>query len=80
LNSHLPSLRNTQKRDKALKSREKNDIEIFVVLFWKKFSTWTFYKNIFDGVFELLLPRNAPKRTKKKGKETKNRLVGGWRV
>jgi hypothetical protein len=40
--------------------------------FWKKFSTSTYYKNIFYGVFELPLLRNAQKRT------NKSRLVGGW--
>jgi hypothetical protein len=33
------------------------------------------YKNIFNGIFELPLPRNAQKRTKQKAKKKR---VGWW--
>jgi hypothetical protein len=37
-----------------------------------------FLQKYFYGVFELPLPRNAQKRTKKKSQEKKSRMVGGW--
>jgi hypothetical protein len=37
-----------------------------------------FLQTCFYGVFELPLPRNAQKRTKKKAKKKKGRMVGGW--
>jgi hypothetical protein len=37
-----------------------------------------FLQKYFYGVFELPLPRNAQKRTKKKSQEKKVRMVGGW--
>jgi hypothetical protein len=37
-----------------------------------------FLQKYFYGVFELPLPRNTQKRTKKKVKKQKSRMVGGW--
>jgi hypothetical protein len=75
----LPSLKNTRKCDKTKKVEEKltSDIEIFVEILGKVFDT-DFLPKYFYGVFELPLPRNAPKRTKKKSQEKKSRMVGGW--
>ena len=42
----LPSLRNTRKRDKTKKVEEKLTSN-FLSIFWGKFSTWSFYKNMF---------------------------------
>jgi hypothetical protein len=67
LNSH---------RDKK-NSRGKTDIEIFVEMLRKVFDT-DFLPKYFYGVFELPLPRNAQKRTKKKSQGKKSRMVGGW--
>jgi hypothetical protein len=52
-------------------------MEIFVEILGKVFDT-DFLPKHFYGVFELLLPRNAQKLTKKKTKEKKSRMVGGW--
>jgi hypothetical protein len=73
----LPSLENTRKCDKTKKSRGKTDIEIFVEVLGKVFDT-DFLPKYFCGVFEPPLPRNAQKRTKKKVKKKKSRMVGGW--
>jgi hypothetical protein len=72
----LPSLKNTRKCDKTKKSRGKTDIEIFVEILGKVFDT-DFLPKYFCGVFELPLPINAQKRTKKKSRGKKNRMVGG---
>jgi hypothetical protein len=37
-----------------------------------------FLQKYFDGVFEIPLPRNAQKRTKRKCQGKKSRMVGGW--
>jgi hypothetical protein len=59
------------------RSEAKIDIEIFVDFFGKHFRHGLFAK-VFDGVFELTLPRNAQKRTKTKTSENQSRLVVGW--
>jgi hypothetical protein len=37
-----------------------------------------FLQKYLYGVFELSLPRNAQKRSKKKSQEKKSWMVGGW--
>jgi hypothetical protein len=76
----LPSLRNTRKHDKTKKSQGKTDIEIFVDLFWERFSTGLFTQNIV--MMFLNSPyRETPKnvlRTKKQVKKKKS--AGVWVV
>jgi hypothetical protein len=50
----------------------------FLSIVVEKVFDMDFLQKRFYGIFELPLPRNAQKRTKKKFKGTKSRLVGGW--
>jgi hypothetical protein len=72
----LLSLKNTRKRDKTKKVEEKLTSK-FCRNFGKSFRHGIFEKIYLNGVFELPLPRNAQKRTKK-NQEKKVRMVGGW--
>ena len=72
----LPSLRNTRKRDKTKKVEEKLTSKI-LSKFWKKFSTWTFCKNIFM-VFLNSPCRETPKNVLKKKVKGKKKSEGGW--
>jgi hypothetical protein len=57
----LPSLRNTQKRDKTKEVEEKFALKFLSVFFLFDMDFLTF-----NGVFELPSPKNAQKRTLKK--------------
>jgi len=60
----LPSLKNTRKCDKTKKVEEKLTSKCFVEILEKVCDT-DFLPKYCNGVFELPLPRNAQKRTKK---------------
>jgi hypothetical protein len=64
-----------KKKKNAIKNK-KTDIEMFVDFVGKSFDI-DFLQKYFDRVFELSLPRNAQKRTKKKAKKQK-KSAGGW--
>jgi hypothetical protein len=49
-----------------------------VDFFGEKVFDTDFLPKYFCGDFELPLPRNAQKRTKKKSQEKKGQMVGGW--
>jgi hypothetical protein len=57
--------RNGQKHDKNLKEKNGRKTVSPPSFFCKRFLTWTF-PIIFNGVFELPLLRNAPKRHERK--------------
>jgi hypothetical protein len=60
------------------KIAEEKPTSKFLPIFWgKSFRHGLFTKKKINGVFVLLLPRNAQKCTKKKAKEEQNRQVGG---
>jgi hypothetical protein len=72
----LPSLRNTEKRDKTRKVEEKLTSK-FLSIFLEKVFDMDFLQKYLYGVFELPSPRNAQKRTKKvKKKKSAGGLVG----
>jgi hypothetical protein len=72
----LPSLKNTRKCDKTKKVEEKLTSK-FLSKFWGKVFDTDFLPKYFYCVFELPLPRNAQKRTKKKS-QGKKKSDGGW--
>jgi hypothetical protein len=71
----LPSLKNTRKCDKTTEVEEKLTSKFWSKFWSKKVFDTDFLPTYFYGVFELPLPRNAQKRTKKKSQEKK---VGWW--
>jgi hypothetical protein len=68
----LPSLKNTRKCDKTKKVEEKLTSK-FLSKFWRKVFDTDFLPKYFNGVFELPLPRNAEKRTKKTATKKKEK-------